>query len=62
MRIGLGLRPIPALREIIGTGDVFGARDVVLVVRFTRHWIHYGYIAHTVVCVLIAAVEGLVGR
>jgi hypothetical protein len=47
---------------MIGAGDVFAARDVVLVVRLTRHWIHYGYIAHIVVCVLIAAVEGLVGR
>jgi hypothetical protein len=50
------------LRQIIGAGDVFAARDVLLVVRFTRHWIHYGYIAHTVVCVLIAAVKGLAGR
>ena len=50
------------LREVIGTGDVFAMRDVLLVVRFTRHWIHYGFIAHTVVCVVIAAVEGLMGR
>ena len=43
-------------------GEVLGTRDVLLVVRFTRNWIHYGFIAHTVVCVVIAAVEGLLGR
>lgn len=36
-------------------------REVFQVVRFTRHWIHYGLMAHTIVCVLIAAVEGLMG-
>jgi hypothetical protein len=42
--------------------DVFAMRDVILVVRFTRHWIHYGVMTHIAVCVLIAAVEGLLGR
>jgi len=36
--------------------------DVYLVIRFTRHWIHYGFISHIAVCVLIAAAEGLLGR
>jgi len=33
-----------------------------LVLRFTRHWIHYGFLAHVAVCTVIAAVEGLLGR
>lgn len=33
--------------------------DLGLVLRFTRHWIHYGLLAHTGVCVLIAAAKGL---
>jgi hypothetical protein len=36
--------------------------DVKLVVRLTRHWIHYGFILHVTICSLIAAVEGLLGR
>jgi Flp pilus assembly pilin Flp len=35
--------------------------DLGLVLRFTRNWIHYGFLAHTVACVLIAAVKGLAG-
>jgi hypothetical protein len=34
---------------------------IALVLRFTRHWIHYGFLAHTSVCVLVAAVEGVLG-
>jgi hypothetical protein len=37
-------------------------RDVYLVIRFTRHWIHYGFLSHIVACTLVAAVEGLLGR
>ena len=37
-------------------------RDVQLVVRFTRLWIHYGFLGHTFVCILVAALEGLMGR
>jgi hypothetical protein len=37
-------------------------RDVQQVVRFTRLWIHYGFLGHTIVCIFIAAVEGLLGR
>ena len=37
-------------------------RDVHLIIRFTRHWIHYGFMALVTVCSLIAAVEGLLGR
>jgi len=36
--------------------------DVYRVVRFTRHWIHYGILLHIATCILIAAVEGLLGR
>lgn len=37
-------------------------RDLWLVVRFTRHWVHYGWITFTVGATLIAAVEGLFVR
>lgn len=37
-------------------------QDFYLVIRFTRHWIHYGLLAHVVVCVLIGAIEGIAGR
>lgn len=37
-------------------------QDVRLVIRFTRHWIHYGFLAHTAICVVVGAVEGLLGR
>ena len=37
-------------------------QEVHQVIRFTRHWIHYGFIGHTTVLVLIAAVEGLLGK
>jgi len=33
--------------------------DLGLVLRFTRNWIHYGFLGHTVVCVVIAAAKGL---
>ena len=37
-------------------------RDVQLVIRFTRNWIHYGFLTHTTLCILIAAGEGLIAR
>jgi len=36
-------------------------RDFVLVIRFTRHWIHYGIFAHVAICTIVAAVEGVLG-
>jgi hypothetical protein len=36
-------------------------RDTYLVFRFTRNWIHYGFMVHTAICVVVAAVEGLLG-
>jgi len=36
--------------------------DVTLVMRYTRRWIHYGLFAHTMICTLVAAVEGVFGR
>jgi hypothetical protein len=33
--------------------------DLGLVLRLTRHWIHYGFLLHTVACVLVAAVRGV---
>ena len=36
-------------------------QDVYLVIRFTRHWIHYGVFAHVAVCTLVGAVKGLLG-
>jgi hypothetical protein len=35
--------------------------DLVLVLRFTRNWIHYGLLGHVGACVLIGAVRGLLG-
>jgi hypothetical protein len=37
-------------------------QDLILIVRFTRNWIHYGFMAHVAICVLVAAVEGALGR
>jgi hypothetical protein len=37
-------------------------QDVFLVIRFTRHWIHYGFLAHIALCTVVAALEGLLGR
>ena len=45
-----------------GSGSHCAMRDVYQVVRFTRLWIHYGFLTHTVVCIVIAALEGLMGR
>gem|GEM_PF-1075077 len=56
------VRMILAVRPVHATREVRSMSDVALVVRFTRNWIHYGFFAHTIVCVLIAAVEGLMGR
>ena len=56
------MRNILAARPVIATRDDRAMGDVALVVRFTRNWIHYGFLGHTVLCVLIAAVEGLMGR
>jgi len=36
--------------------------DVSLVLRYTRRWLHYGLFGHTIVCTVIAAVEGLFAR
>ena len=33
--------------------------DVILVIRYTRNWIQYGLIGHSVVCIVIAAVKGV---
>ncbi len=56
------VRNILAVRPVIAARDGRTMGDVALVVRFTRNWIHYGFLGHTVLCVLIAAVEGLMGR
>jgi len=36
--------------------------ELRLVIRFTRHWIHYGILTHVFVCTLIAAIEGVIAR
>lgn len=36
--------------------------DVWLIVRFTRHWIHYGFLAHITICVVVAAIKGILGQ
>jgi hypothetical protein len=62
VRAVLALLPVPATRPSPATDEVLAPRDILLVVRFTRNWIHYGFLAHTVLCVVIAAVEGVLGR
>lgn len=37
-------------------------QDVRLIIRFTRYWIHYGFMALVAICALIGAGEGLLGR
>jgi hypothetical protein len=64
--------PVPSLTcgESISPSALWGVttlpsvdrEDVYLVIRFTRHWIHYGFLSHIAICVLIAAAEGLLGR
>jgi hypothetical protein len=36
--------------------------DVYLVLRYTRRWIQYGIFAHTALCAIVAAIEGVMGR
>ena len=36
--------------------------QVSLVFRYTRRWIHYGVFVHTIVCTVVAAIEGVLGR
>jgi hypothetical protein len=50
------------MRPGLAPANVLEPSAILLVVRFTRNWIHYGFMTHTLVCVVIAAVEGLMGR
>ena len=36
--------------------------DLNLLMRYTRRWSHYGLLGHSIVCTVIAAVEGVFGR
>ena len=36
--------------------------DVSLVLRYTRRWIQYGLIAHTIICTVVGAIEGVLGK
>ena len=36
--------------------------DVSLVLRYTRRWIHYGVFAHTIICTVVAAIEGVFSK
>ncbi len=38
----------------------FTRQDARLLVRYTRHWLHYGVITFTVLCSVIAALRGAV--
>ena len=35
------------------------AMEAWLVVRYTRHWLHYGVIGFAVVCTVVAALKGM---
>ena len=37
-------------------------RDLYMIMRFTRQWIHYGFLLHIGICVVVGAAEGLMGR
>lgn len=37
-------------------------QDIYLIARFTRNWIHYGFLAHIAICIAVAALEGVLGR
>jgi hypothetical protein len=37
-------------------------RDILLVIRYTRYWIHYGIAVHVGVCILVGAVKGILER
>ena len=37
-------------------------KDVYDIIRFTRNWIHYGFISHMAVCITVAAIKGVTGR
>jgi hypothetical protein len=37
-------------------------QDVYLIIRYTRHWIHYGFMVHISVCTIVGAVKGLMGQ
>jgi hypothetical protein len=37
-------------------------QDLGLVLRFTRNWIHYGFLLHTTMCIAVAAVKGVLAR
>ena len=36
--------------------------DAALVVRYTRHWLHYGTITFVVVCAVVGAIRGVAGQ
>ena len=44
------------------TGTWRALVDAWLVLRYTRHWIHYGSISFVVICAVIAAVRGVAGQ
>ncbi len=50
------------LTLVCGAQWTVAMSDVVLVLRYTRRWIQYGVFAHTIVCTMIAAIEGVLGR
>ncbi len=37
-------------------------RDFFLVIRYTRNWLHYGFMVMIFVCVFIGAVKGLLAQ
>jgi len=36
--------------------------DVQLLLRYTRRWVQYGIFAHTAICAIVGAIEGIMGR
>jgi hypothetical protein len=52
----------PKWRSIQAAWPTVSNRDLRLIARYTRRWIHYGLFAHIGVCTLVGAVEGVFGR
>ena len=50
------------LRVVHAAQYLCAMSDVSLVLRYTRRWVQYGVFAHIVICTLVGAVEGVLGK
>jgi hypothetical protein len=52
----------PTAIDSITDSGALRYQDISLVLRYTRRWIHYGMMAHILICTLVAAIEGILFR